>query len=124
MVLQKYLLSAYTTMLINLEQVNYDYIQDNVPIPYPLQWTNFYSIIFNTHYSVLWNIEMKYKTYIDTEDYVNLLTLHVSPIFYLSLILILFSVVMQLITFLFKIRIIHTLWLSLKLLEKIGMVKV
>lgn len=124
MVLQKYLLSGYTTMLINLEQVNYDYIQDNVPFPYPLQWTNFYSIIFNTHYSVLWNIEAKYKAYIDNQDAFNVLTLWVSPIFHLSLILILISLIVQITSFVLKLRVVNTLWLSLKLLERISMARI
>ena len=47
-----------------------------------------------------------------------------SPVVIISIILIFFSVSMQTVTILLKIRIVNALWLSLKLLEKIGIVKV
>lgn len=63
MVIQKYLLSAYTAMMNHVMEINYEYIRDKMPMPYPLQYTNFYSIIVNTYYSVYVDIELKYKAY-------------------------------------------------------------
>lgn len=50
-------------MMNHVMEINYEYITDKMPMPYPLQYTNFYSIIVNTYYSVYVDIELKYKAY-------------------------------------------------------------
>lgn len=53
MMIQKYLLSAYTTFLTNIADQNYDYVKSENKIPYSNAYVNFLTFLYNNYYTVL-----------------------------------------------------------------------
>ena len=53
MILQKYLLAAYTTFINNINSMNFDYIKSKVALPYDTLYLNFLGVLYNSYYVVL-----------------------------------------------------------------------
>lgn len=51
--MQKYILSAYTTLLTDVGSHGFDYVKGQVSLPYSGIFVNFMSIIYNSFYGAL-----------------------------------------------------------------------
>lgn len=61
MIIQKYLLAAYTTFINNMNSVNFDHIKSQIVLPYNTFYLNFLGALYNTYYVVLPQIVNEFK---------------------------------------------------------------